>query len=363
MSLTPSWNRFLLVPMLTAVVAGGCSEYDSSFVYSERTTSLIPEAQDGFRAASEDAAPISGVKQLLDDRFGDPQDLKAWLKLPVDFGGTPSSIAEYTAVEGVATVKFAVEEGKTLPGSASSVQLVTGAGAGETLLISNWDAKTGQATLEGLPSKELTAGDSCVIDGGAVMQSGRVLYMRHCSHCHGTSGDGAGPTAQYLNPRPRDYRHGIFKFTSTTDVSKASRTDIKRVLQYGIPGTYMPSFLLLTDSEIHALVEYVRFLSLRGEYERKLVNELAGDFSQKAVATRTEGGESREAIVAELKEMLAADIVEASTSIGDGLAEDWSVSDTEEAVIVPTVARVPDSPESRRRGRELYLSKTLNCAD
>ena len=363
MSLTPSWNRFLLVPMLTAVVAGGCSEYDSSFVYSERTTSLIPEAQDGFRAASEDAAPISGVKQLLDDRFGDPQDLKAWLKLPVDFGGTPSSVAEYTAVEGVATVKFAVEEGKTLPGSASSVQLVTGAGAGETLLISSWDAKTGQATLEGLPSKELTAGDSCVIDGGAVMQSGRVLYMRHCSHCHGTSGDGAGPTAQYLNPRPRDYRHGIFKFTSTTDVSKASRTDIKRVLQYGIPGTYMPSFLLLTDSEIHALVEYVRFLSLRGEYERKLVNELAGDFSQKAVATRTEGGESREAIVAELKEMLAADIVEASTSIGDGMAEDWSVSDTEEAVIVPTVARVPDSPESRRRGRELYLSKTRNCAD
>jgi mono/diheme cytochrome c family protein len=363
MSLTPSWNRFLLLPMLTAVVAGGCSEYNSSFVYSERTTSLIPEAQDGFKGESEAAPAISGVKQLVDDRFGNPQDLKAWLKLPVEFGGTQSAVAEYSAVEGVATVKFSVEEGKSLPETASSVQVVSGALAGETLLISNWDATTGQATLEGLPSKEISAGDSCVIDGGTVMQSGRVLYMRHCSHCHGTSGDGAGPTAQYLNPRPRDYRHGIFKFTSTTDVSKASRQDIKRVLQYGIPGTYMPSFLLLTDSEIHALVEYVRFLSLRGEYERKLVNELAGDFSQKAVATRTEGGESREAIVAELKEMLAADIVEAANSIGDGMAEDWSVSDTEEAVIVPTVARVPDSPESRRRGRELYLSKTLNCAD
>ena len=363
MSLTPSWNRFLLLPMLTAVVAGGCSEYNSSFVYSERTTSLIPEAQDGFKGESEAAPAISGVKQLVDDRFGNPQDLKAWLKLPVEFGGTQSVVAEYSAVEGVATVKFSVEEGKSLPETASSVQVVSGALAGETLLISNWDATTGQATLEGLPSKEISAGDSCVIDGGTVMQSGRVLYMRHCSHCHGTSGDGAGPTAQYLNPRPRDYRHGIFKFTSTTDVSKASRQDIKRVLQYGIPGTYMPSFLLLTDSEINSLVEYVRFLSLRGEYERKLVNELAGDFSQKAVATRTEGGESREAIVSELKEMLAADIVDAANSIGDGMAEDWSVSDTAEAVIVPTVARVPDSPESRRRGRELYLSKTLNCAD
>lgn len=363
MSLTPSWNRFLLLPVLTVVVAGGCSEYDSSFVYSERTTSLIPEAQDGFAAVSEDAAPVSGVKQLVDDRFGNPQNLKAWLKLPVDFGGTPSSVEEYSAVEGVATVKFAVEEGKSLPGSASSVQLVTGAGAGETLLISSWDATTGQATLEKLPSNPLAAGDSCVIDGGTVMQSGRVLYMRHCSHCHGTSGDGAGPTAQYLNPRPRDYRHGIFKFTSTTDVSKVSREDLKRVLQYGIPGTYMPSFLLLTDSELHALVEYVRFLSLRGEYERKIVNELAGDFSQKAVANRTEGGESRDEIVAELKEMLASDIADAAVSIGDGMAEEWSLADTEEALIVPSVPRVPDSPESRRRGRELYLSKTLNCAD
>ena len=363
MSLTPSWNRFLLVPMLTAVVAGGCSEYNSSFVYSERTTSLIPEAQDGFRAASEDAAPISGVKQLLDDRFGNPQDLKAWLKLPVDFGGTQTSVAEYSAVEGVATVKFSVEEGKSIPETASSVQFVSGAVAGETLLISSWDAKTGQATLEGLPAKELAAGDSCVIDGGTVMQSGRVLYMRHCSHCHGTSGDGAGPTAQYLNPRPRDYRHGIFKFTSTKDDSRASRTDIKRVLQYGIPGTYMPSFLLLKDKEIHALVEYVRFLTLRGEYERKLVNELAGDFSQEAVASRTEGSESRDKILAELKEMLAGDIVEAATSIGDGIAEDWSASDTEAALIVPSVARIPDSLESRRRGRELFLSKALNCAD
>jgi mono/diheme cytochrome c family protein len=362
MSLTPSWNRFLLLPMLTAVVAGGCSEYDSSFVYSERTTSLIPEAQDGFKSESEAVPGISGVKQLLDDRFGDPQDLKAWLKLPVEFGGTQSAVAEYSAVEGVATVKFSVEEGKSLPETASSVQVVSGALAGETLLISSWDPKTGQATLEGLPSREIAAGDSCVIDGGTVMQSGRVLYMRHCSHCHGTSGDGAGPTAQYLNPRPRDYRHGIFKFTSTTDVSKASRQDIKRVLQYGIPGTYMPSFLLLTDSEIHALVEYVRFLSLRGEYERKLVNQLAVDFSQEAVASRTEGDESREAIVAELKEMLAGDIAEAASSIGDELAETWLASDTEEALIVPSVPRIPDSPESRRRGRELYLSQSLKCA-
>src|SRR5436190_8171312 len=28
------------------------------------------------------------------------------------------------------------------------------------------------------------------------------LYRQHCGHCHGTSGDGAGPTALILNPYP-----------------------------------------------------------------------------------------------------------------------------------------------------------------
>ena len=33
--------------------------------------------------------------------------------------------------------------------------------------------------------------------------------------CHGSSGAGDGPTAAFLYPRPRDYRRGLFKFTST----------------------------------------------------------------------------------------------------------------------------------------------------
>ena len=41
------------------------------------------------------------------------------------------------------------------------------------------------------------------------------LYRQHCAHCHGITGDGAGPTAAFLNPYPRDYRAGKFKFRST----------------------------------------------------------------------------------------------------------------------------------------------------
>ena len=41
------------------------------------------------------------------------------------------------------------------------------------------------------------------------------LYREHCVHCHGISGDGSGPTSAFLNPYPRDFRLGKFKYKST----------------------------------------------------------------------------------------------------------------------------------------------------
>ena len=99
----------------------------------------------------------------------------------------------------------------------------------------------------------------------------RGLYRRHCAHCHGVSGDGAGPTAQFLNPFPRDYRMGVFKFKSTPKGEKPTDADLERILRNGIPGTAMPSFALLADDEIDSLVDYVKYLSMRGEVERNLV--------------------------------------------------------------------------------------------
>jgi len=96
------------------------------------------------------------------------------------------------------------------------------------------------------------------------------LYRQHCAHCHGISGDGAGPTAAFLNPYPRDYRQGKFKFKSTERNAKPTDDDLKRILMDGIPGTAMPSFRLLPEDELAALVEYVKYLSIRGETELML---------------------------------------------------------------------------------------------
>ena len=100
--------------------------------------------------------------------------------------------------------------------------------------------------------------------------SGGGLFRRHCVHCHGVSGDGAGPTAAFLNPYPRDYRRGDFKMTSTQAGMGPTRDDLKRVLIDGIPGTAMPSFALLPPDEVDALVEYVIYLSMRGQTETTL---------------------------------------------------------------------------------------------
>ena len=60
----------------------------------------------------------------------------------------------------------------------------------------------------------------------AHLRHGREVYARQCSGCHGTTGDGQGPAAAYLNPPPRDYRLGRFKFTDrkSTRLNSSHRT-------------------------------------------------------------------------------------------------------------------------------------------
>jgi hypothetical protein len=105
----------------------------------------------------------------------------------------------------------------------------------------------------------------------------RGLFRKHCVSCHGLSGDGLGPAAMLLEPYPRDFRRGTFKFKSTPVGKKPTREDIHRTLHDGIPGTAMPSFRALDESEefakdVEDLVHYVRFLAIRGEVERRLIS-------------------------------------------------------------------------------------------
>ncbi|MFM1903914.1 MAG: hypothetical protein RLZZ440_1814 [Planctomycetota bacterium] len=105
------------------------------------------------------------------------------------------------------------------------------------------------------------------------LQLGRAVYTAQCAGCHGTTGDGKGPAGSHLNPPPRDYRNGVFKFTSTPRGSKPRREDLRRILKYGAKGTSMPAFRFLPEEEREAVLDYVMVLASRGELEINLLRE------------------------------------------------------------------------------------------
>lgn len=105
------------------------------------------------------------------------------------------------------------------------------------------------------------------------LKHGQAVYMKRCVQCHGVTGDGNGPVAEHLYPRPRDYTKGIFKFTSTPYGNKPGRKDLVTTIRRGVAGTSMPRFNRISDSDVEAVVEYVMVLSQRGELEFQLAME------------------------------------------------------------------------------------------
>jgi mono/diheme cytochrome c family protein len=97
------------------------------------------------------------------------------------------------------------------------------------------------------------------------------LYRQLCVSCHGETGQGRGTVAASQNPYPRDFRRGLFKYKVTPRNSKPLKADLARTLRQGLTGTQMPLFDKLKDDQIDALVEYVVYLSIRGELERKMI--------------------------------------------------------------------------------------------
>ncbi len=167
------------------------------------------------------------------------------------------------------------------------------------------------------------------------------LYREHCAHCHGITGDGMGPTAAFLNPYPRDYRPGVFKFKSTERADKPTHADLVRILHNGIPGTSMPSFALLSAVQVDALVEYVKYLSMRGETELALVRqyfELDDDAQGKLPETR---------------EFLVDEVL-------TPIAERWNGA-TDARIAVPEMPADIDLAASIVKGRELFYGDKANC--
>lgn len=88
---------------------------------------------------------------------------------------------------------------------------------------------------------------------------GAILYDRFCVACHGSYGDGKGPAAPWLWPRPRDFTRGEYKWRSTPSGAPPTSEDLARAIRHGVPGTSMHPFgATLTDEHVDALVAHLR---------------------------------------------------------------------------------------------------------
>lgn len=182
------------------------------------------------------------------------------------------------------------------------------------------------------------------------------LYREHCAHCHGITGDGMGPTAAFLNPYPRDYRLGKYKFKSTAvgdsyPDARPTHEDLTRILINGIPGTAMPSFKLLPADEVDALVHYVKYLSIRGEVERSLINTVTTELdSEKTplIDLATKDGSDPSAFNAQLETVKSA----ATRSF-----QAWFNAAANVTAIAPKPSEVDqDLAKSIERGREIFYT-------
>ena len=82
------------------------------------------------------------------------------------------------------------------------------------------------------------------------VQTAVVQYAQHCASCHGSTGEGDGPLAKALNPRPIDF----------TDIHRASQRSpfaLYQVITHGLDGTAMAAYPQLSESQRWALAFYI----------------------------------------------------------------------------------------------------------
>ncbi len=124
---------------------------------------------------------------------------------------------------------------------------------------------------EGFVSTRLSAGEALNLSPETrdeLLVLGKSVYERRCVGCHSAKGDGKGPSAEFLDPRPRDFTKGIFKFRSTPGKdSLPTDADLFITVTHGLWGTAMPTWAEISGRERAAVIQYIKVFSDRWQKE------------------------------------------------------------------------------------------------
>lgn len=93
-------------------------------------------------------------------------------------------------------------------------------------------------------------------------EQGKVVYEKWCAQCHGETGEGDGPAAHYMYPRPRNFVAALYQIRSTASGLLPTDADIMHAIDNGLPGTTMPGWKdKLSSGDRRALLAYIKTFS------------------------------------------------------------------------------------------------------
>jgi mono/diheme cytochrome c family protein len=95
----------------------------------------------------------------------------------------------------------------------------------------------------------------------AQRESGRTLYVKYCSQCHGEKGDGEGYATPHLLPKPRNFTAGKYKVRTTPTGALPTQQDLVNIIKRGMPYTSMPAWPSLSDREVSDLAYFIKTFS------------------------------------------------------------------------------------------------------
>lgn len=138
-----------------------------------------------------------------------------------------------------------------LVGFLTSAVVAAGSPAGEK----TGQAGPAQAPPPGPPSLPAPPSDAA--------RRGLVDLERYCASCHGSNGDGRGPSARRFVARATSFLPGVYKCRSTASGTLPTDDDVRRSIVDGLPGSGMPPFGALGPRQLEDLVATLKQFSAR----------------------------------------------------------------------------------------------------
>jgi mono/diheme cytochrome c family protein len=170
--------------------------------------------------------------------------------------------------------------------------------------------------------------------------AGKSLFSVNCASCHGTAGKGDGPAASALNPKPRDFTGGYWRYGG-------GPARIVQTITTGSPGTAMAPFPGIPIQDRFALAHYIRSFNT-AKQEADKPEDLAW-LDQFGGPKGAPGGEGTAAV--------------AGSAPGDTLPIERAIALIAEPAesVAPAPADQAGAPPDSSEGAVLYMRLCASC--